>query len=63
MKKYAFFKYFIKKRFFASGDGLGTGLGVSFLPPIWFGDEAGCMEAGVGTGMLIPAPDPPRCHI
>jgi len=42
MKKYAFFKYFIKNRVFAGGVGagpgdpspLGVGLGVQFLPPI-----------------------------
>jgi len=42
---------------------LEAGLGVQFLPPIWFGDGDGCMEAGARTGILKPAPDPPRCHV
>jgi len=71
MKKYAFFKYFIKKEFsrvgLGSGDPspLGVGLGVQILPPIWFGDGGGCscMEAGAGTGMLKPASDLPRCRV
>ena len=73
MKKYAFFKYFIKNRFFAGGDRGGFGrpvpiegeVGCSIFTPISFGDGAGggCMEAGVGTEMLKPAPNPPRCHV
>ncbi|AES69591.1 hypothetical protein MTR_3g031810 [Medicago truncatula] len=42
---------------------LRAGLGVQFLPLIWFGDGdgggGGCMDAGAGTGMLKPAPDLP----
>jgi len=43
---------------------IGPGLGVQFLPPIWFGDGGGggCMEEGAGTEMLKSALDPPRCH-
>jgi len=64
MKNMHFFKYFIKNIVFACGGGggngsgpgdpspLGTGLGVQFLPPIWFRDEGRCMEAGAGTVML-----------
>jgi len=63
MKKYAFFKYFIKNKVFAGG--VRVGLGVQFLPPIWFGNGGGggCMEAGAWTGILKPTPYPPRCHV
>jgi len=68
MKKYAFFKYFIKNRVFAGGGGaglgdpsplgLGLGLGVQILPPIWFGDGdgAGAWKWGQGWGCLNPPP-------
>jgi len=57
MKKYAFFKYFIKNKVFAGGGrGVGAGLGVQFLPLIWFGDGGGCMEAGRGRGYSNPSP-------
>jgi len=69
MKKYAFFKYFIKNRVFVGGGGagrpvpIGEGFDVQFSLPIWFGHGGGggCMEAG--AGMLKPAPDLPRCHV
>jgi len=54
MKKYAFFRYFIKNKVFAGGvagrvgspSPLGAGLGVQFLPHIWFGDGAGAWKRG-----------------
>lgn len=73
MKKWKnmyFFKYFIKNWVFADGGGsrdpspLGAGLGVQFLPSIWFGDRDkggdGCMDAGARTGYLNP---PPICPL
>ena len=74
MKKYAFFKYFIKNSVFAGGGGGGArrlvpiwGRGWVFIFYPWYdfgtGAGAGCMEAGARTGMLKPAPDLPRCHV
>jgi len=60
MKKYAFFKYFIKKLSFRGwGRGrkiclIGGGVECSILPLIWFGEEG-----GAGTEMLKPAPTRP----
>ena len=62
MKKYAFFKYFIKNRVFTGGGGAGTpvpiggGVGCLIFTFEWCGGR--CMEAGVGTGMLKSAPLP-----
>jgi len=73
-KKYAFFKYFIKNRFFAGGVGAGlgdlsplrVGLGVQFLSPIWFGDGDGdgggsvvAWKRGRGHECLNPS----CCHV
>ena len=35
---------------------LGAGLGVQFLPPIWFGDGAGAWKRGRGRGYSNPSP-------
>jgi len=68
MKKYVFFKYFIKNRVFAGGVEMGLGdpsllgaeLGVQFLSPIWFGDGSRYMQSGAETKMFkhVSAPLP-----
>jgi len=71
MTKYAFFKYFIKNKVFAGEGGggagrpvpIGGGVGCSIFTPDMVWGRGGCMEAGAGTGILKPVPDPPHCHV